>query len=405
VNPLRIAADPPAAPHDVGTKAAAPARNPKENVIVRLSTFRLAVGLSTAFVALLPASSRAQKDPEVVVGKSLQVLSEITRNPKTGMPRLVMRKAQGIAIIPDMFKMSFIFGARFGRGVLLVRQPDGTWSNPVFLHLLGGSFGAQAGAQSTDLVLVFQTQKGLDRFLKGKGKLTLGVDVAAAAGPVGKRFEASTDAALKAEILSYSNSHGIFAGVSAEGGTLQIDWTANTLYYHQPVSPAAILAINSALAVPPSTLSLQQMLAEKTAWPERIVKGTRSKSEPVIMDDGSSFFDDPDGIEIDGAIRQEPLPAAPANRPRSPAGRSARPRRESSADDDLDALPPPASRKRAPRQGEPQQTNEEDLPEAVPESPPPKAKVGPKPTSPGVDDDLPELAPPKSGSSKAAGSR
>ena len=163
---------------------------------------------------------------------------------------MVLRNAQGIAIIPDMFKMSFIFGARFGRGVLVVRQPDGTWSNPVFIHLLGGSFGAQAGAQSTDLVLVFQSQKGLDRFLKGKDKLTLGVDAGVAAGPAGKRFEASTDAGLQAEILSYSNTHGIFAGVSAEGGTLQIDWKANTLYYNQPVTPAAILAINSSLAVP-----------------------------------------------------------------------------------------------------------------------------------------------------------
>ena len=200
--------------------------------------------------------------------------------------------------------MSFIFGARFGRGVLVVRQPDGTWSNPVFIHLLGGSFGAQAGAQSTDLVLVFQSQKGLDRFLKGKGKLTLGVDAAAAAGPVGKRFEASTDAGLQAEILSYSNTHGIFAGVSAEGGTLQIDWRANTLYYNQPVSPAAILAINSPLAVPPSTVSLQQLLAEKTAWPERVVKAGRPRKEPVIVDGETSFFDDPDGIEIDGAIRR-----------------------------------------------------------------------------------------------------
>jgi len=190
---------------------------------------------------------------------------------------MVLRKAQGIVIIPDMFKMSFIFGARFGRGVLVVRQPDGAWSNPVFIQLLGGSFGAQAGAQSTDLVLVFQSQKGLDRFLKGKGKLTLGVDAAAAAGPVGKRFEASTDAGLQAEILSYSNTHGIFAGVSAEGGTLQIDGRGNTLYYHQPVSPAAILAINSPLAVPPSTVSLQQLLAEKTAWPERVVKAGRPR--------------------------------------------------------------------------------------------------------------------------------
>jgi len=361
---------------------------------VRTSTWLSIIALSILLPVCFPEPVRAQKDPEASVGKSLEVLSEITRNPKTGMPRLVLRKAQGIAIIPDMFKMSFIFGARFGRGLLVVRQPDGTWSNPVFIHLMGGSFGAQAGAQSTDLVLVFQSQKGLDRFLKGKGKLTLGVDVGAAAGPVGKRFEASTDAGLQAEILSYSNTHGIFAGVSAEGGTLQIDWKANTLYYHQPVSPGAILAVNSPLAVPPSTVSLQQLLAEKTAWPERIVKKGRPSKEPVIVDDETPFFDDPDGIEIDGAIRRDTLPDAASERPRGPARREARPQAELSTDDDLDAIPPATSRKKG--EARPKRSNDEDLPEAMPEPAAPKAKKErkPQPTNPKNGDDLPDLAPP-----------
>jgi lipid-binding SYLF domain-containing protein len=330
------------------------------------------------------------------VGKSLQVLSEITRNPKTGMPRLVMRKAEGFAIIPDMFKMSFIFGARFGRGVLVVKQPDGTWSYPVFIQLWGGSFGAQAGAQSTDLVLVFQTRKGLDRFLKGKNKLTLGVDAGAAAGPVGKRFEASTDAALKAEILSYSNTRGIFAGVSAEGGTLQIDWKANSLYYNEPVSPGAILAVNSKLAVPPSTVSLQQLLAEKTAWPERIVKGKKPGGRPVIIQGDSSFLDDPDGIEVDGAIRAEPLPDSPVRRPRTAPRPEARPQAEPAEEDELDAIPPPTSRKKPPGQAKPQQPNDEDLPEALPEPAPPKVKQKPKPAPRETpDDEVPRLDPPK----------
>ncbi len=364
---------------------------------MRTPSWSVIVGLSILLpVVCLSKPARAQKDPEVAVGKSLEVLSEITRNPKTGMPRLVLRKAQGIAIIPDMFKMSFIFGARFGRGVLVIRQPDGTWSNPVFIHLLGGSFGAQAGAQSTDLVLVFQSQKGLDRFLKGKGKLTLGVDVAAAAGPVGKRFEASTDAGLQAEILSYSNTHGIFAGVSAEGGTLQIDWRANTLYYNQPVSPAAILAINSPLAVPPSTVSLRQLLAEKTAWPERVVKAGRPRKEPVIVDGETTFFDDPDGIEIDGAIRRDILPDAAAPRPRAPVRREIKPQAEPSTADDLDAIPPPTSRKKTPGQTKPQRPNDEDLPAAIPGPAPSRAKQErkPLPSKPEDDDDLPDLTPP-----------
>jgi lipid-binding SYLF domain-containing protein len=363
---------------------------------MRPARIRPSVGLALVVLAALAPPARAQKDPEITVGRSLQVLSEVTRNPKTGMPRLVMKNAQGIAIIPEMFKMSFIFGARFGRGVLVVRQPDGTWSNPLFIHLVGGSFGAQAGAQTTDLVLVFQSQKGLDRFLKGKGKLTLGVDVGVAAGPVGKRFEASTDAGLKSEILSYSNSQGIFAGVSAEGGTLQIDRRSSAVYYGQPASPAAILAMDSPLAIPESTVSLKQMLAEKTAWPERIVRGNkRPSSRPLILDDEPSMLDDPDGVEIEGAIRQEPLPAPP---PRG-SFKGDRPGREPSAADDLDAIPPARPRKKPSPPAQPSRGNEEDLPEPAPSAPGAKTNGTPQPAPADDDDDDPELAPPRSASS------
>jgi lipid-binding SYLF domain-containing protein len=353
---------------------------------------------------LIPSPVLAQRDPEVTVGKSLEVLSEITRNPKTGMPRLVMRNAQGIAIVPDMLKMSFIFGARFGRGVLVVKQPDGSWGNPVFIHLMGGSFGAQAGAQATDLVLVFQTPKGLDRFLKGKDKLTLGVDVGAAAGPVGKRFEASTDAALKAEILSYSNTRGIFAGVSAEGATLQIDRRSNTVYYGQPVAPAAILAVNSTLAVPPSTVSLQQMLAEKTAWPERIVRGKRPRSGPVKAGNEMLLFENPDGVEIEGGIRDEPIPGAAAPRPRAPARSESRPHAEPDDLDDLDSTDPAAKSQRKPGQTNPKPSNDEDLPEAIPAPARPRPKPERKPAATEPDDEeVPRLEPP--GSSDSGPSR
>jgi lipid-binding SYLF domain-containing protein len=374
------------------------------------------VGLAVLLPILFVQPALAQRSPEATVGKSLQVLSEITRNPKTGMPRLVLRKAAGIAIIPDMFKASFIFGARFGKGVLVVKQPDGTWSNPVFIQLFGGSFGAQAGAQSTDLVLVFQTQKGLNTFLEGRDKLTLGVDVAAAAGPVGKQFEASTDLALKAEILSYSNARGIFAGVSAEGGTLQVDWRADTLYYGQPVAPGAILAINSKLAVPESTISLQQMLAEKTAWPERIVRGKRTKTGPVIIDRGMPL-DDADGIEIDGAIRQEPLPGAASERsPRFPARRQARPDAEPSFDDEpeLEAIPSDAKPKTIPRlrKPAPAPANDEDLPAPAPSKAKAKPQRNPQPVKPKPSpeakpeaeiDNSPELEAPQPSSAKQQG--
>jgi SH3 domain-containing YSC84-like protein 1 len=388
-----------------GFRAEADGLSNKESGIMKTKASNWFLGLAVLVAVGPTRPAMAQKNPEVTVAKSLQVLSEITRNPKTGMPRLVLRKAAGIAIIPDMFKASFIFGARFGRGVLVVKQPDGTWSNPVFINLFGGSFGAQAGAQSTDLVLVFQTQKGLDRFLKGKDKLTLGVDVGAAAGPVGKRFEASTDLALKAEILSYSNTHGIFAGVSAEGGTLQIDWRANNLYYSQPVAPAAILAVNSPLAVPASTISLKQILAEKTAWPERIVRSGRPRTEGVVIEDSSPWYEEPDGIEPDREVRDEPPPGPAAARRRTPARREARPTAEPGLDDDIDFLPAGNGPKKAPKQAKPAPANDEDLPEAMPEpaaakARPQAAKPKPKPKPDNLDDDLPDLEAPRTGTGR-----
>ncbi|QEH32148.1 hypothetical protein OJF2_06170 [Aquisphaera giovannonii] len=361
---------------------------------------------TTLYVALaclpatLAAPAMAQKpSPETTVSKSVLALSDITRDARTGMPQLVMRKAHAIAVFPDMFKMGFIFGVRGGRGVLLVRQPDGSWSSPVFLHLFGGSFGAQAGAQSTDLVLVFQSPRGLERFLKGKGKMTLGMDVGVAAGPTGKRFEAATDVALKSEILSYSNSRGIFAGVSAEGGTLQVDWKANTLYYGQPASPGAILAINSTLPVPASALPLKELLAEKTAMPARIA--VRPKASPVIVSGGDTILDDEDAT-----IRLEPEAPASAARPAPPRQAPkprARPAAPADSPDDLDAIP---STPRPTKRPAPARPNDEDLPEAAPgpaiDSDVPAASAGKKPKprpstpTPATDDvEVPALEAPK----------
>lgn len=345
---------------------------------MRASTRTRALALC-GLLCLFPAvSARAQRPPDATVANSLRALSEVTRNPKTGMPRLVMRNAQGIAIIPDMFKAGFIIGARFGRGVLLVKQPDGSWSNPLFIRLAGGSFGPQIGAQSTDLILVFQTQRGLDRFVNGRGKLTLGVDVAAAAGPVGKRFEAGTDIAMKSEILSYSNTRGIFAGVSAEGGKLQVDWQSNMNYYGRPVAAGEVLAINSPLPVPAGAVNLRHMLAEKTAWPAPVVidgRPVRSGS-PIILEDD----DDEVLMENDDAprvIRSEPsLDQRTTSKPKT--------RSNLDFDDDFfDDGPDPLPRaKPAPRSA-----NDEDLPAAAPK---------PKPTRPQSipGDEVPRLEPP-----------
>jgi lipid-binding SYLF domain-containing protein len=128
-----------------------------------------------------------------------------------------------------------------GHGLVLNRNPDGSWGGPAFVVLGGASVGLQAGVQSTDVLLVFKTRRSLDRVLMGKGKLTLGADAAVAAGPVGRQAGAATDARLQAEIFSYSRSRGLFAGVSLEGAAIVYDYDANQIYA-QNRDPALVAA-------------------------------------------------------------------------------------------------------------------------------------------------------------------
>jgi lipid-binding SYLF domain-containing protein len=177
-----------------------------------------------------------------------------------GIPPALMQEAKGVAIIPHVVKVGFLLGGRFGRGVVLVRQADGTWSNPVFITLAGGGIGWQAGIQSTDLVLVFRTSHSLDRVLRGKSKVTLGGDVAIAAGPLGRQAEAATDLQLQAEIFSYSRSRGLFAGISLEGAGLLVDAGANEAFYGLPGgAPDAVLGRRQALI--PAVETLRALLA------------------------------------------------------------------------------------------------------------------------------------------------
>ncbi len=152
------------------------------------------------------------------------------QHPAQGHSASLFKDAQGVAIFPGVFKAGFVVGGRFGRGVFLVREMGDSWSPPKFLTLTGGSFGLQAGAQSTDVVLLFKTRASVDRILKGKAKVTLGADLAVAAGPVGRQAEAATDAQLRAEIYSYSRSRGLFAGLALEGAALSVDSTATDEY-------------------------------------------------------------------------------------------------------------------------------------------------------------------------------
>src|SRR5262245_29627717 len=152
--------------------------------------------------ALLPGASRAGGREALVVGNAIEVLEQSCAIPEKCIPSALLREAAGVAIFPNIIKAGFVVGGKHGKGVVLVRCKDGVWSNPIFVTLTGGSIGWQAGAQSTDLILVFRTGRSVERILNNRGKLTLGADVGVAAGPVGRQAAAATDAQLKAEIYS-----------------------------------------------------------------------------------------------------------------------------------------------------------------------------------------------------------
>lgn len=194
---------------------------------------RLRIGIAFAtlslFLVALTATAALAKNELKDVQDSANVLRTIMKIPEKGIPPALLKDAQAIVIVPDVIKGAFIVGGRHGTGVLLVRESGGGWSDPVFVSLTGGSIGWQVGGTSTDVILVFKNRKGVEGLLKGK--FTLGADAAVAAGPVGRSAEAATDVMLKSEILSYSRSRGLFAGVSLEGAALLIDEDATDVYY------------------------------------------------------------------------------------------------------------------------------------------------------------------------------
>ena len=160
---------------------------------------------------------------------AIDVLGDIANIPEKTIPHYLFEKASGIAIIPGVIKGAFVFGARWGKGIIVVRTPEGGWSDPSFISLAGGSIGWQIGGESIDFVLIFRTARSVEGITNGK--FTLGVDASVAAGPVGRNAEAGTDVQMKAEIYSYARGRGLFAGASIEGSSLQIDEDANEDFY------------------------------------------------------------------------------------------------------------------------------------------------------------------------------
>jgi SH3 domain-containing YSC84-like protein 1 len=221
-----------------------------------------AVAGAFAVVIAIGSPALAQSPADQTVQAATNVMNEIMAVPVTSIPQNLLADAQGLAIIPGMLKGGFVVGVRHGRGVALVRDEQGAWRPPVFVSLTGGSIGWQVGVQATDVILVFRTQKSVQGLLNGK--FTIGADAAAAAGPVGRQAAAATDAQLRAEILSYSRSRGLFAGVSLDGSMLQIDQATTQAYYQLgSLIPIAAAWPNPA-TLPSSAVQLLDAVARHT---------------------------------------------------------------------------------------------------------------------------------------------
>ena len=183
-------------------------------------------------------SARQESDEARRVRDGSSIFNEIMAAEDRGIPQSILGKAEGIAVFPSLVRGGFIVGGMRGRGILSSRN-NGEWSPPAFLTLTGGSFGLQIGGQAVDLILVINNRRGLENLVANQFKL--GADVAVAAGPVGRDAQAATDLQLRAEILSYSRSRGLFAGVTVNGSTIRQDRDANQRFYGMPLETRAIV--------------------------------------------------------------------------------------------------------------------------------------------------------------------
>jgi SH3 domain-containing YSC84-like protein 1 len=220
--------------------------------------FLLMVGIA---LAGLPAS--AQKDENNRIQNAGQVMTEILNVPDD-IPQDLLDKADCVIVLPSVIKFAIGFGGSYGRGVMTCRSGknfNGPWSAPAMMALEGGSFGFQLGGQATDFVLLVMNKRGAQSILSSTVKL--GADMAAAAGPKGRNAAAATDATLRAEILSYSRSRGLFAGISLEGSTLRPDSDGNGRLYGKKAS-AQDIVINSAIRPPASAKLLLATLNKKS---------------------------------------------------------------------------------------------------------------------------------------------
>jgi lipid-binding SYLF domain-containing protein len=232
---------------------------------------RLAICLLAA--TWLPNAANASSQ-EATVRAAADVFNSTMASPMSEIPQRMLADAHAVAIIPNVIKGGFVVGARRGHGLLFVREQTGVWHAPIFITLTGGNIGWQVGVQSSDIILVFKTERSVQGVLSGT--LTLGADAAAAAGPVGRQGGIATDATLGAEIYSYSRSRGLFAGVSIDGSVVRTDTVATGSYY-------GATAPGQPMVIPPAAAQLTQTIAAYAGAAEPDAAPTPPESAPISV--------------------------------------------------------------------------------------------------------------------------
>jgi lipid-binding SYLF domain-containing protein len=231
----------------------------------RFMNLRWMVGLAVLVCLLMPVLARADSEKEQQrLKESGDVIKDLLSKDR-GIPLDLLNKAECVIILPSVKKAGFIVAGQYGRGAMTCRTGenfDGPWSAPIMMQSSGGSVGFQAGGQATDFVVLVMNDKGARTMLHGKAKL--GGDASVAAGPVGKTAEASTNLSMNAEMLSYSESNGVFAGVSLSGTTMGPDDDANKNLYGKKVTGEEIFKSEKA---PPAAETMLSMLTEKSPKP------------------------------------------------------------------------------------------------------------------------------------------
>lgn len=214
-----------------------------------------------ALAVIAPSYGATQKEVTRRIDAATTVLTEVMNAPDRGIPEDLLEKAHCVVIVPGLKKGAFIVGGEYGKGIMSCRVRRG-WSAPGSVRIEGGSFGFQAGGSETDLVLLVMNQSGADKLLSSQ--FTLGGEGLVAAGPVGRSATAATDAKMTAEILAWSRSRGVFAGIALKGGTLRQDIDDNQALYGKRLENRDI--VNSRIATPKAAARLEALLQKHSPY-------------------------------------------------------------------------------------------------------------------------------------------